>query len=50
MDLEECSSTAAGNIRATGDSASLMLSGRVAGTHLCLFLYALPVDAVTLID
>ena len=49
-DLEECSSTVAGDIGATGDSASLMLSVRVVGTHLCLFLYTLPVDAVTLID
>ena len=50
MDLEECSSIAAGDIGATGGSASLMLSVRVAGTHLCLFLYTLPVDAVTLSD
>ena len=50
MDLEECSSTVAGNIGVIGGSASLMLSVRVAGTHLCLFLYTLLVDAVTLID
>ena len=50
MDLEESSSTAAGNTRAISGSSSLMLSVRVVGTHLFLFLYTLPVDAVTLID
>ena len=50
MDLEESSSTVAGNIGAVGGSGSLMLSIRVLGTHLCLFLYTLPVDTVTLID
>ena len=50
MDVEESSSTVAGNIRDIGGSGSLVLSVRVAGTHLCLFPYTLPVDAVMLID
>ena len=50
MDLDESSSMAAANTRAISGSGSLMLSVRVAGTHLFLFLYTLPVDAITLID
>ena len=50
MGLEESSSTVAGNTRAISGSSSLMLSVRVVSTHLCVFLYTLPVDAVMLID
>lgn len=49
MDLEESSSMVAGNTGAISGSGSLTLSVKVAGTHLCMFLYTLPVDAVTLI-
>ena len=50
VDLEESSSMVAGNTGAISGSGSLTLSVKVAGTHLCLFLYTLPVDTVTLID